>query len=249
MNKILAIILQDFYRTLRYPNRGVLPILLYGLICYLGVELGYSKLVPTIQGIDTVQWMVPNLVMFAILLLAYHHTTWEIAGKETTGYLTYLRSTQVTPALLLTSYVLDGILRSLVKSALVVLLFWVLWGGIGSVKFWLLFSGVAFLASLCWAGLGISLALWIRKSSVNSHFFAEIFIPLFAISGLLYPVSLYPRVVEMITYMLPAAPAFYLGRSVFTPGDWNLWIVAGLLGWGLLGLVLAYGSLKGEEQR
>ncbi|HKJ67083.1 MAG TPA: ABC transporter permease [bacterium] len=249
MKKILAIILQDFYRTLRHPNRGVLPILLYGLICYLGVVLGYSRLIPEINGTETVQWMIPNLVMFAILLLSYQHATWEIAGKEQTGYLTYLRSTQVTPVLLAISYVLDGILRSLIKSVLIVLLFWVLWGSLGSVRFWVIFYGVAFLASLFWAGLGVSLALWIRKSSVNSHFFAEIIIPVFLVSGFLYPVTLYPPMVELVTYLLPAAPAFYLGRSVFSPGEWNLWISAGLIGWSILGLVLTYVSLKDEEQR
>jgi len=248
MRKFGAIVYQEFYQALRHPTQGIILVLFYGLFAYLGIALGYTELVTSINGVPTIRWMIPGLVLFSVMLLSYQHGLWRLVEKDSNGYLAHLRSATTGEGLLISAYLLAAVLRALLKSVLVVLLFWILWGGLGSVENWLIFFGVAAIAGIFWAGLGMSLALLVKKVSLNSHILIEFLIPLLIFSGLLYPVAYYPRAVATIASVLPSTQAFSLARAPFGIGEWNLWLGLGLCMWSIVGIVLAIISLKRERR-
>ncbi|MEJ2049791.1 MAG: ABC transporter permease, partial [Calditrichota bacterium] len=224
MRKLSAIIFQEFHQTLRHPTRGIIPILFFGLFAYLGIALGYTELVTSINGVPTIRWMIPGLVLFSVMILAYQNGLWRVVEKESNGYLAYLRSTTASEGLLTSAYLLFAILRALFGAALVVILFWVLWGEIGTITQWLIFFGVAAVTGIFWAGLGISLALLFKPVSLNSHILIEFFLPLLIFSGLLYPVTYYPEAMAIVTQVLPSTQAFSLARAPFGIGSWDPWL-------------------------
>jgi len=84
---------------------------------------------------------------------------------------------------------------------------------------------------------------------VNSHFFVEFIIPLIAISGLLFPVTEYPRIISIAAKTLPTGQAFSLGHSVFHTAPWDWYILGGLGAWAIAGMILAFISFRKEERK
>jgi len=248
MRKYIAVIYQEFYQTLRHPSRGIIPVLFYGLFAYLGVALGYTELVTSIAGVPAVHWMLPGLVIFSVVILAYQHGLWRLIEKDSQGYLAHLRSTTAGDGVLIGAYLVAAVLRALLKSALVVVLFWILWGGIGPLVDWLILFGIAAVAGIFWAGLGMSLALLLKKASLNSHILLEFIVPVLLFSGMLYPIDFYPAAMATVVSVLPSAQAFALARVPFGIGEWNLWLGLGLCLWSLLGILLALLSFKRERR-
>ncbi len=248
MNKILTIVGHELIKSLRHPNRGILLILFYGVLVYLGMDLVFIEIWPSMEGVGVLQWMIPNLILAGIMVLSYLHANWQILEKQQSGYLLYLRSTTVSRGILIAGYTIDAILRSLLKSLLVVILFWILWGKIGEPLNWMMFYVVSISVSVFWAGLGISTALRFKRSSVNTHLVAELLIPLMVMSGFLFPVTYYPAALEIIISVLPTTQAFHLGRAAFGIEIWNTWFLLASIGWGVAGIILAVLSLQWEER-
>ncbi len=244
MRKFRALFVQEFLYSIRHLNRELIPLILYGLLSYVALAFGYSRLLPVIENYDTVQWMVPNLVMFYFIVCMFQYGRNSIARKIESGYLTHMRILSASGGGFFTALLLEAFLRGIIKSALLVLLYWLLFGNIGAYISWLLVLAVSVAVGIFWFGIGFIVGMKDKDRTTGSHLLSEIFIPLLAASGLIYPMAFYPGIIEQITYGLPTTLGFYLPRTFFGINSLEIWMIAVLAVWGLVSLFSAFFMLK-----
>jgi ABC-type polysaccharide/polyol phosphate export permease len=138
-------------------------------------------------------------------------------------------------------------LKAVLKSSVLILIYWLLWGQIASFQNWLLVLALCIPIGLFWIGVGFIIGIRQTDMNIGGQVLAEIVIPSLAISGLLYPVAYYPPVIEQITYYLPMTLGFYLSRTFFGIGVQETWMIAALAGWGLVSILIAYRFLRGKN--
>jgi len=248
IRKILTLLGQELRRPVRNFYHEATPLLLFGLLTYLGLKLGYAHFIPRIQNVDTTVWMLPNLVAFTFMLFTYLHVAEGIYGKKTSGYLSYLLTTDLSPGLLTLTFTIDGIIKGLVKSIILLLLYWLLFGAVGSVILWIWFFAVMILVGIFWASLGIISGLLINQSLVNSYLLVGVILPIVLLSGMIFPLAEYPPSLRMIVSFLPSALGFETGRAVLNIAVWSQYFLPLLFGWAIVTFIIALLLLRKERQ-
>jgi ABC-2 type transport system permease protein len=115
------------------------------------------------------------------------------------------------------------------------------------------FSLAAALAcgALAFAGLGVGLASLIRSAEGASAVVNVVILPMTFLSGGFGPTRSYPRVLRAVAEVLPlkhlidAVTGIYLDREPVWEQGWALLVV---LGWGVIGLVVAFRAFRWEPR-
>jgi len=248
IRKILTLLGQELRRPIRNFYHEATPLLLFGLLTYLGLKLGYAHFIPRIQNVDTTLWILPNLVAFAFMLFTYLHVAEGIFSKKSSGYLSYLQTTDLSPGLLNLAFTIDGIIKGLVKSIILLLLYWLLFGTVGPVTNWIWFFGVMLLVGIFWASLGIVSGLLIKQSLVKSYLLVGVLLPIVLLSGMIFPLAEYPPSLRMVVSFLPPALGFETGRAVLDIAAWSQYYLPVISGWAIITFVIALLMLRKERR-
>ncbi|MCF7804920.1 MAG: ABC transporter permease [Candidatus Marinimicrobia bacterium] len=249
MRKFLTLLSNEFAGALRHPNREVIPVLVFGLLSYLGLDLGVRNIIPEIQGTPAVTWYIPTVIAFMMMAMPFLQANEKIRKKAESGYLEHLRSTSTSPWVFVGAFVADAVVVSFAKTLILLAIYGILFTELGGFLPWVGILAVAILSGIAWSSLGIVVGLLRREQPGNSHLSAEALIPLLVITGLLYPVMVYPEHFEIVALVLPSTQAFELTRSMFGILEYQGWMLAALLGWGAAMLSLAVYSLHREDRR
>lgn len=249
MKKFTALLASELRESLRHPNREIIPALLFALFTYFGVNLGIHHMIPQIGGESSILWMLPGMIIFFTALMAYVDANRKILNSLETGYLQHLRSTATSPWLLVLVFILDAAIVSFVKAVIILLIYAILFIQIGSPGTWTGILLLAFLAGIFWGGLGVSIALMRKESLANSQIIASVIIPIFAVTGLIFPVAYYPSHLEATVLILPSTQAFEMGRALMGVTSYQGWMLTALLGWAALSLCVAVFLLFREDRR
>lgn len=247
MRKLLVLLGQELRRSIRNFYYEMTTLLLFGLLTYLGLKLGYTYFIPKIQRVNTTFWMLPNLVAFVFMIFTYLHAAEGIFAKKSTGYLGYLRTTDLSPGALTSVFTIDAIIKGLIKSILLLLLYWLLFGSVGSAMHWVLFFAEMLLIGIFWAGLGIISGLIVRQSIVSSHLLIGVILPVIFMSGMFYPVAEYPPSLMTVLSFLPPALGFVSGRAIVGIIPWEQYFIPVLIGWAVIAFIGALLLLKAER--
>ncbi len=193
--------------------------------------------------------IVPGLVAVIMMIIAAMLTSLTIAREWERGTMEQLAATPVSRAEVvlgkLLPYLAIGLIDVSVSSALGVLLFGVPFRG---NPFLLMVLAAAFLTGAL--GLGIFISA-VAKSQLLATQMAMLatFLPAFLLSGFMYAIDVMPKVLQAITFLVPARYFLVVTRGIFLKGvGVEVLRVEGLLmiAFAVLGLTLAIRVFKKE---
>lgn len=163
-------------------------------------------------------YIVPGLIVVIMMIIAALLTSLTIAREWENGTMEQLLSTPVRPAELvlgkLTAYLVLGLIDMTVAIVAGIFIFDVPMRG---NLFFLCFTGFLFLfGALTW---GIFLSTLVR-SQLMAYQLGSLtsFLPAFMLSGFIYSIENMPKVIQVITYVVPARYFIIVLRGIYLKG-------------------------------
>lgn len=244
----LALAKREFVRFIRQPQRVVgtvaQPILFW---LFLGFGFNSSFRAPGMENVSYLEYFYPG-VMLMMMLFASIFSSITIIEDRDAGFLQSVLVAPVSRMAIVLGKVLGGTLIAMVQVVIftVAAPFLGLHLGLGSLLFLL---GAFILTSLSFAAMGFYFA-WGMRSSAGFHAIMMVFLmPLWLLSGALFPVERVPFWLHAVMTLNPVAHALVLVRAPFynTPAQMladNHWLIALAVT-----LVWAAASLLGSMRR
>ncbi len=173
------------------------------------------------ESADSTNFLVPGLLTVIMTLIGTLLTALVIAREWERGTMEALLATPLTPGEILLGkiipYFILGMIGMLLSVTLGVFLFGVPLRG--SLLLLIGFGGVFMLASL---GLGLLISSATRVQFVAAMISVITgFLPAFFLSGLLFDLESTPRLVQIISYIIPARYFVTISQTLFMAG--NIW--------------------------
>jgi ABC-2 type transport system permease protein len=197
-------------------------------------------------GYGSVDIAAPGYIAALIIgTSAFMSLPMDLAVQRQLGVLRRLRATPLHPALVLGSKILTNLLVSLLGSGLLI--------GVGSLIYhiylpshWLAVGLGMLLSSLSLYALGFALASLVRPANAVRAVCFAVFYPMMFVSGGTIPSQLLPDAVRNIAKASPMTYTVNLLHDLWFGGGWNPTAVLALMGFMLLGGVLAMRFFKWE---
>jgi ABC-2 type transport system permease protein len=195
--------------------------------------------------------IVPGLVAVIMMIIAAMLTSLTVAREWERGTMEQLCATPVTRSEVVLGkmlpYVLIGLVDVAAVSAIGVFLFGVPFRGSPAL---LSILSLAFLIGALGLGMFISAATRSQLLATQVAMVAT-FLPAFLLSGFMFDVNVMPRVLQLISYLIPARYFLVVTRGVFLKGvGVEVLHVQGLLmiAFAVVGLFLATRAFKKETE-
>jgi len=166
----------------------------------------------------SVNYMVPGVLCSLMLVVTMILTSLAIVKEREIGTLEQLVVTPITPRELMLGKAIPFVLLGFADLLLVTTVA-VLWFGVplmGSVLLLLVLTAVFLLASLG-TGLLISTISRTQQQAMMVSFF--VMLPSLLLSGFMFPIENMPRVIQVITYIIPLRYYLTIIRGIFLKGD------------------------------
>jgi ABC-2 type transport system permease protein len=163
-------------------------------------------------------YIVPGLIAVILMIIASLLTSLTIAREWETGTMEQLLSTPVRPSELvlgkLSAYFVLGITDMIICLVIGVLIFGVPLKG--SVVLLVLSSCIFLFGALCW---GVMLSASTRNQLVAYQLgVLTSFLPAFLLSGFIYSIQNMPKVIQVVTYIVPARYFMVILKGIFLKG-------------------------------
>ena len=163
-------------------------------------------------------FIVPGLIAVTLMIIAALLTSLTIAREWENGTMEQLLSTPVRPAELVLGKLLAFFALGFVDMIMCVLVgIFVFQVPFRGSAWFLLFTSCAFLfGALCW-GIFVSAAVRTQLLAYQLGMLSS-FLPAFLLSGFIFAISDMPKVIQVISYAVPARYFVTIANSVFLKG-------------------------------
>jgi ABC-2 type transport system permease protein len=191
------------------------------------VRLGGGKLKTPVDAqirvlynsdLESKNFIVPGLIAVTMMIIAALLTSLTIAREWETGTMEQLLSTPLRPAEIvlgkLSAFFLLGVIDMMLCVVVGVFLFGVPFRG--SVWFLLLTTFLFLFGALCW-GMMISAVARSQLLAYQMGLLSS-FLPAFLLSGFIYSIENMPKVIQAVTYIVPARYFVTILKGVFLKG-------------------------------
>jgi ABC-2 type transport system permease protein len=200
LNAIYVVVARELIKFVRERGRLV-STLARPLIWLFLVGGGMSRVVSPRMGIPYMQFIFPGIIGMTILFSSIFSSISIIWDKEF-GFMKEMLAAPVSRFSIVVGKALSGTLVSTIQALLIVLLFPLLGLKIGLVQIVLILC-VSILLSFCLSSLGILIASFYESFESFSVIMNFIVMPMFFLSGAMYPVKLLPHVLGLFTRLNP----------------------------------------------
>ncbi len=199
-NAVYVLIARDFKKFIREKSRLV-STLARPLIWLFLVGGGMSRLVSPGIGISYIQFIFPGILGMTILFSSIFSSISIIWDKEF-GLMKEILVAPVSRFSIVVGKALSGTIISVIQATIILLLFPFL--GIKlSVMSVPYAIGVSFILAFCISSLGIILATFFESMESFSAIMNFIVMPMFFLSGAMYPVKNLPDILKWISKLNP----------------------------------------------
>lgn len=216
-------------------------------------ELSYGRVDARVRtwynpNLYSKNFYVPGVVAFLIMILTLLLTSMAIVKEKEIGTMEQLMVTPIGPFDLILGKTIPYIIIA-ISQMIFVTIFAIFWFQIpmaGSI--WLLFLGTClFLLSTLAIGLFISTVSSTQQQAMMTTFF--FLLPIFMLSGFVFPIENMPRIVQWVTYLNPARYFLVIIRGIFLKGVGIDILWPQLLALLILGTVLFEGAVRRFRKR
>ncbi len=235
MGGVLAILYRDmlvFWRGLA----GDLATTLAMPLTYIFIfGLGLSGFIGTVEGVPYLTFMVPGLVSMAAVLSAFDDSAWGLwFHRRVQGTINEYRVNPITTFDIIFAKILSGFIKAVVKGAMVasVLMAWA--GFYPELAHLPLYAAFLLAGSIMFTCLGTIVGTMMDEPEQLGRFEAVLVYPLVFLSGVFFPISVYPEVAIPVINLLPSVALFEGARQALLSGEIVIqFVVALLVGTGL----------------
>lgn len=191
---------------------------------------------------ESTDFIVPGLVAVVMMMLGALLTSVTIAREKETGTMEQILVSPVRPFEVIAGKVLPYIVLAFSVAMMIVMVghFWFKVPLAGSPLYLMLFSAI-FLCTALALGLLVSTLVSTQQIAIMLSLLLTL-LPTIMLSGFIFPVASIPRVLQAVSYILPATHFLVIIRGVMLKGSGpaDLWPhIAALVGIGLVLTVLA----------
>jgi ABC-2 type transport system permease protein len=214
VNAIYVIVAREFKKFLREKSRLV-STMARPLIWLVLVGGGMSRFVPSAMGVSYMQFIFPGILGMTILFSSIFSSISIIWDKEF-GFMKEILVAPVSRFSVVIGKALSGTLISTLQAAVILMLFPFLGLQLdpSSIFFTIV---VAVLLSFCISSLGIVIATFYESFESFSVIMNFIVMPMFFLSGALYPVNKLPVILKLISRLNPLTYGIdALKHTIFT---------------------------------
>ena len=164
------------------------------------------------------KFLVPGLMAFILMVTLTTSTAFSIVREKERGTMEQIYVSPLRPTALIIGKMIPYILISLASAHIVLALGWVLFGvAVKGSYFLLLLTIVLFLISGLGQGILISSITRTQQVAFLICVLTTI-LPTFILSGFVFPVRNMPRVIQAITYLIPAKYFLVALRAIILKG-------------------------------
>jgi len=203
VNAIYVIVAREFKKFMREKNR-LISTLIRPLIWLFLVGGGMSRLISPQPGIMTVpylQFIFPGILGMTILFSAIFSSISIIWDKEF-GFMKEILVAPVSRLSIVIGKALSGTVVSMIQAAIILILFPLLGLNLGLIPvIQTLF--VCIILSFCISAFGIVIATFYESFESFSVIMNFIVMPMFFLSGAMYPVKVLPLILKIATKINP----------------------------------------------
>ena len=168
-------------------------------------------------NLDSQHFFVPGIVAFIVMLISLLLTSIAIIKEKEAGTMEQLIVTPLSSIELIAGKTIPYILISIVQMIAVTILavYWFAIPMAGSAAC-LLLATLVFLLSTLGLGLFISTVSSTQQQAMMTTFF--FILPIFMLSGFVFPIANMPGIVQMLTYLNPLRYFLVIIRGIFLKG-------------------------------
>lgn len=220
---------KEVHRIFRIWSQTLLPPVVTSTLYFaiFGAFIG-SQVAP-IQGVSYMQFIVPGLVMMAVITSSYSNVVSTFFGAKMQRYLEELLVAPLPSWVIIAGFVSGGLVRALIVALLVTLVS-LLFTHLVIVNLFIVFFS-AFLAALIFALAGFINGIYAKSFDAVSIVPTFILTPLTYLGGVFYSIERLPELFRMLSlanpilYMVNAFRYGFLGISD-VPVYASLWVMA-----------------------
>jgi ABC-2 type transport system permease protein len=200
VNAVYVLIARDFKKFVREKSR-LISTLARPLIWLLLVGGGMSRLVSPGMGVSYIQFIFPGILGMTILFSSIFSSISIIWDKEF-GLMKEILVAPVSRFSIVIGKALSGTIISVIQATIILMLFPFLGINLSflSVPYAII---IAFLLSFCISSLGIIIATFFENLESFSTIMNFIVMPMFFLSGAMYPVQKLPKVLKLVAKINP----------------------------------------------
>ncbi|MEW6117352.1 MAG: ABC transporter permease [Nitrospirota bacterium] len=200
LNAIYVVVAREFIKFVRERGR-LISTLARPLIWLFLVGGGMSRMVSPDMGMPYMQFIFPGIIGMTILFSSIFSSISIIWDKEF-GFMKEMLVAPVSRFSIVVGKALSGTVVSTLQALIILLLFPVIGFKLGIVQI-LLILGISILLSFCISSLGILIASFYENFESFSVIMNFIVMPMFFLSGAMYPVKLLPPLLGLFTRINP----------------------------------------------
>lgn len=232
LNAVYVIVAREFKKFIREKSRLV-SVLARPLIWLFLVGGGMSRLVAPDMGVPYMQFIFPGILGMTILFNSIFSSLSIIWDKEF-GFMKEILVAPISRLSIVLGKALSGTLISVIQAVIILVLFPFL--GIRlSVSAILEILVICVLLSFCISSFGIVIATFYESFESFSVIMNFIVMPMFFLSGAMYPVRQLPQFLKILTMLNPFTygidalkHAMFRGSGIFDfPALLNLGVLTG----------------------
>ena len=197
---VYVIVAREFKKFIRERSRLVSAIARPLLWLFI-VGGGISRLVPRDGGVPYTQFIFPGIIGMTILFSSMFSSISIIWDKEF-GFMKEILVAPVSRLSIVIGKALSGTIVSTMQAAIILALFPLIGFKLGFVQI-LSMIAICALVSFCISSFGIVLATFYESYESFSVIMNFIIMPMFFLSGAMYPVKLLPAVLAMAAKLNP----------------------------------------------
>lgn len=193
---------------------NILPNFFEPFLYLLGMGIGLGAYINEMDGIPYIQFIAPGLLVSSIMWGASLETTYNVFVKMNFDRIyDGILSTPVNPKDLALGELLWGATRGTIYGGA----FFSILLGFGMGLHWgiLLIFPLLVLIGFMFATIGLLFTSFIKEIELFNYFFTLFLTPLFLFSGIFFPLSQLPELVQIIAWFTPLYHGVELSRGIF----------------------------------
>jgi ABC-2 type transport system permease protein len=198
---LLTLINREVWRFLNLYKQTIFPSVISSSLYIVVFGHSLGSRIGKIKGIDYMDFIIPGLVMMAVINHAYQNSSSSIIQAKFLKFLDDILITPLSGFELAIGYIIGGALRGFINGIIVFLLGWLLTGFMIDdffTTFILLFS-VSWTFSAFGCIIGIIAKSW-DEIAIFTNF---IFMPLTFLGGVFYSINDLPEIFKIISQLNP----------------------------------------------
>jgi ABC-2 type transport system permease protein len=200
LNAIYVIVAREFIKFVRERGRLV-STLARPLLWLFLVGGGMSRMVSPDMGMPYMQFIFPGIIGMTILFSSIFSSISIIWDKEF-GFMKEMLVAPVSRFSIVIGKALSGTVVSALQALIILFEFPVIGLKLGIIQIFLIL-GISIILSFCLSSLGILIATFYENFESFSVIMNFIVMPMFFLSGAMYPVKLLPHVLSFFTKINP----------------------------------------------